>query len=127
MEERQGLLLLTNHRLLFEGRMSEGLMTQALRGPRMATMLDVPLRQVSNAHVDRRPIGRPCLRVGLQGHGHTFRVGGAAAWYIAIAAAKQQPASGTPWGGPPAPVVVQIQSPPPLPAPLPPLVRLRCP
>lgn len=127
MESRPGLLLLTNQRLLFEGRLTEGFLTQAFRGPRMATLLDAPLHQVSNAHLDRRLLGRPSLRVDLLGKFRTFRVSDAGAWFTAIAAAKQQADHPSSWTGQPSPVVLQVQAPPPPPPPPPAVVRVRCP
>ncbi len=126
MGERDGLLFLTTHRLLFEGRMTDGRLTQALRGPRLSTLLDVPLRQISNAHVDPRLIGRPTLRVDLQGHARSFRVVDAASWYSSISVAKRQAGPPSSWPGQPSPVVVHVQT-PPAPPPPPATVRARCP
>jgi len=108
---RDGILTLTSWRIVFEGQKKQGLVTQLVRGEQLITLVDLRLDQLSNVHRDKPLIGRATLRVDALGHSHTFRVRDAEAWANTIARARQGvPPRGIPYGGPAAPVIVNVQA-----------------
>jgi hypothetical protein len=124
---RDGILILTNHRLVFEGRAQQGLVTGLVRGPKAVTLLDARLDQLSNVHVDKPLIGRAILRVEFGGAGHRFGGVDAGAWASSIRNARVNAPSSQ--YGVPSQVVVNVQAPvysPPAPPPPPPQVFLHC-
>lgn len=104
---RDGNLILTSHRLIFEGRLRQGLIQEAVRGKKLATLMELQLGQLSNVHRDKPLIGRATLRVEALGKSHVFRVGDADAWVSAISQARQ--GAPTP-GAPGAPVIVNVNA-----------------
>lgn len=85
---RDGVLFLTNLRVLFEGEAKRGLVTSLVRGKAYVTIFESHLLQVTNVHRDKPLIGRATLRVEAHGRGHVFRVHDADAWSSAIITAR---------------------------------------
>jgi hypothetical protein len=104
---RDGILVLSSHRLIFEGRLQQGFIREAVRGKKVATLMDLQLAQLSNVHRDKPLIGRASLRVEALGKSHVFRVRDADAWVSAISPARQY--APTP-GAPGAPVIVNVNT-----------------
>lgn len=120
-DKASGLLFLTNYRLVFETH-RPGL----LRPGSTSTLLDLPLDQVSDAHVNRprlriRFIDSSRLRFETHRGEVDFVVDHPEVWRQYFADAKRETAPPSPY--PPA-VVVQVTVPPSPPAPS---IHVRCP
>jgi hypothetical protein len=109
MGDRDGKLILTDWRLIFEGRRNLGLIHSAVRGPQYVALLDSHLGQLSDVHTDKPLFGRPTLRVDQFGKSHTFKVRDAGAWAASIIQARGH----APQAGfqSPGPVVVNLHTP----------------
>lgn len=115
---RDGTLILTNRRVVFEGVAVQNIVRTLVRGERTVTLLDLHLSQLSNIHADRPLIGRSRLRLESGGQNFSFKVRDADAWHAAVMKAYQRAAPPTP---PPAygpPVVVNVQASAPVPSPV---------
>lgn len=115
---RDGILTLTNIRIIFEARKQRGLIAQAVRGEQLVTLLDLALTQLSNVHRDKPLLGRATLRIEAGGGSYGFHVGDAEAWANTIRSAHQQAPRPHAYGyGAPVVVNVNQAAPPPPPPP----------
>ena len=111
MGDRSGTLFLTNLRVVFEGKKSQGLVHQLVRGAQTVALMDIPLWQVSDVHADKPLIGRASLRIDAMGRSYRFGVRDATHWRSAIGNARALiPHPGSPVGGLGQPVVVNVQA-----------------
>jgi hypothetical protein len=127
----QGVLTVTTYRVVYERR-SGGLLTAA----RHTTIVDMPIADLSNAHVDRRLVGRPILRLEFPGASRQFKSDAADQIHGALVQTKQRVSVHRFQAPPPPPyaphVVVNVQgagagTPPPPPPPGPePMIMMRC-
>lgn len=123
---RGGMLYLTSQRIIFEGAKHDGIIKQAVRGVRMATLLDVQLAHISNVHSDKPLIGRATLRVEAGGKAHIFKVRDADQWVGAVSRTRQTAPAPSPYGlAAHQPVIVNVHQAAAAPA-APPQVYLHC-
>jgi hypothetical protein len=111
MGDRDGKLILTDRRIIFEGRLNQGLIHAAVRGHQYVAMIDSPLVQLSDVHTDKPLLGRATLRIDQFGRSHTFKVRDAGVWAARIVHARSM--APHPGAQGPAPVVVNLQAPQP--------------
>ncbi|MCI4346612.1 MAG: hypothetical protein L3K07_07695 [Thermoplasmata archaeon] len=105
-----GTLFLTNLRVVFEEKVSQGL----LRGQSTHTTLDLPLERIANLLIDRPPFGRPVLRIEVPSAGSfQIKTQEVDAWLHAIATARMaiRPLPPPPPPTPQGQVVVHVQAP----------------
>jgi hypothetical protein len=104
-ERGAGVLYLTNRRLVFESRVSRGLVRDLVGGRETRLTIDARLIDLRNVSVRRGRLGPPRLVVELPEGRPAFDVLEPESWVAAISQARRDPALAATEGGPPAQVI----------------------
>jgi len=113
-EKGAGVLYLTNRRLVFESRVSRGLVRDLVGGRESRLVIDAPLTDLRNLSIRKGRLGPPRLVVELDQARPAFDVLEPESWFAAISQARREPSLAAVEGGPP-PRVIERQ-----------VVKVRC-
>lgn len=102
---REGLLTLTDRRIVFEAHVPRGPQGE----PIVRTTIDAPLRRIRNAELVRPGAGAPRFEVELPAQRALFETAEAEAWLALLVKARAAAPAPLPTGGAPAPPAVVLR------------------